>query len=466
MGHLLESVYNNSPVLLQNLFLNTYAIVLHLERYGKKFNKKFAEMDKTQWYSHSELEEYQNEKLRHLIKHAYDNIPYYRRIMQVRNLTPQDIKTTSDMVKLPTLTRDDIRQNFEDLLAVNYRRSLLRLGHTSGTTGSPLEFYWDISTCVVHHVADWRQKKWAGLEYGEKFASIQGRTIVPISQIKPPFWRMNWLHNQLFLSSFHLKSEDLPYYFDKLDRFKPKAIEGYPSTLYILARYLDDNNISFPIESVLTSSETLFPIQREVIERAFDCKVFDFYGMAERVVYASECEQHEGHHLNMDYGITEILNENDEPVPKGKTGRIVATGLYNYAMPLIRYKTSDVTSIRDKRCPCGREFPLMDDVTTKDEDIVVTPGGKLISPSVLTHPFKPMHNIEESQIIQEEKDQLLVKIVKRPQYTEKDTDQLISAMQHRLGKEMKISIEFVDSIPRTKSGKFRWVISKMPLEFT
>lgn len=173
------------------------------------------------------------------------------------------------------------------------------------------------------------------------------------------------------------------------------ATEGYPSTLIIWAKYLKSNKTALPMKAVLTSSETLFPVQRDTIEHSFQCKVYDFYGMAERVVFASECEYHNSH-LNLDYGITEILDVDKKTVPAGMIGRIVATSLWNYGMPLIRYVTSDTTAISDRKCSCGRIFPIMEKVTTKDEDIVTTPDGRLISSSVLTHPFKPMHNIEES----------------------------------------------------------------------
>jgi len=444
--------------------LNGYALILYFERYGRKFQLKLAEMREIQWFSIYEIEKHQNEKLRELIKYAYENVPYYNRLMRDLKLHPSDFKTKSDLIKLPVLDKENIRRHFHDLITRDRKFRWFRYGHTSGTTGSPLEIIWDIRTCVVHHAAYWRQKEWAGIKYGDKIAFIQGQPVVPLSQTKPPFWRLDRIHNHLYLSSFHLKLENLPYYFRELEKFKPKVIEGYPSTVYILARYLIENGLLFPLKAVFTSSEPLLPIQRETIEKAFCCKVFDFYGMAERVVFATECEHHNGLHLNLDYSIVEITDEDGYPVPSGRTGRIVATSLHNYAMPLIRYKTSDITSARKEGCPCGRGFPLIDSVTTKDEDIIVTPDGRFISPSILTHPFKPIHNILESQIIQEDMKTIVVKIVKRPHYTEKDTQRLISGLKERLGAEVEVNIEFVDQIPRTSSGKFRWVVSKVPLK--
>ena len=462
---LAEKIYKLSPHPLQTLFLNAYSSILYLERYGKKFWKLSEEFEANQWRPIAELEADQNEKLKKLIQHAYEHVPYYRKKMQLAKLTPKDVQSKADLYKFPLLTKDDIRNNTAALISTKYPKYLLRSGHTSGTTGSPLQFYYDIHTCVVHHVADWRQKYWAGLEYGQPYASLQGRVIVPMSQKKPPFWRKNYLNNQLFLSSFHLHEKNLPYYFEKLRKDKIRFIEGYPSNIYILALYLLKNKETFPLSGILTSSETLFDFQREAIESTFLCPIYDFYGMAERVMFATECEAHEGHHINLDYGMTEILNSDYEPVPVGTPGKMVATSLHNFAMPLIRYETNDVCALKRSTCSCGRSFPLMDDVATKNEAIISLPDGRLISPSVLTHPFKPMHNIAASQIIQESLDLLRIKIVKRPGFSKEDENKLIHAFHERLENQIKIEIEYVDLIPKTSSGKFKWVISKVKPTF-
>ena len=187
--------------------------------------------------------------------------------------------------------------------------------------------------------------------------------------------------------------------------------------------------------------------------------------MAERVVYATECEQHQGHHLNLDYGITEFLDSRHQPVDNGQLGTIVATSLFNRAMPMIRYQTNDSCSLKTESCSCGRGFPLMDEVATKNEAIVTLPDGRLVSPSVLTHPFKPMVNIIESQIIQERLDLIRVKIVKNQDYTHKDEEMLLAGFVERLGPDVALKVEYVDMIPRTKSGKFKWVISKVAHAF-
>lgn len=466
MTHIMQSLYDKCPYGIQNIMLSSYGLYLNYQRYGRRFIQQSEEFGKMQWWDYDRLVGYQNTRLRNMIAHVYDNVPYYRKIMKKEGLKPTDIQSQEDLWKLPLLTREDIKKNFNDLIAESLgavQKKRLIKGHTSGTTGSPLEFYWDRETCLINNVVHWRQKYWAGLQMHDRCAVLLGRTIVPIKQEKPPFWRMNYTHNTLWLSSFHLTSKNLPLYVQTLRELKPRYIEGYPSTLYILAKYLESKGETLELTAALTSSETLYPYQRTTIENSFACKVYDYYGLAERVVFASECESHVGHHINMDYTITEVVNDNGSHVGTEKMGWIVGTGLYNYAMPLIRYKTNDISAIKAKKCACGRAFPLLEDVTTKAEDIITTGDGRFISSSILTHPFKPLTNIVKSQIIQEDVKNIRIIIVKGPSYNNQDTELLISEMQKRVGADMKIHIEYTDEIPATASGKFRWVISRVPL---
>jgi phenylacetate-CoA ligase len=193
--------------------------------------------------------------------------------------------------------------------------------------------------------------------------------------------------------------------------------------------------------------------------------VFDVFSQAERVLFAMECEKHDGLHVQPEFGVLEIVGDDGEALADGRFGRIIATGLENHGMPLIRYEVGDVSAKEGAPCGCSRTLPRMAAVSTKAEDIVVTPEGRFISSSTLTHPFKPMVRIEKSQIVQETPGRVTVKIVRRPGYTDDDTRALVTALGERLGPSVAIEVEFVDDIPRGPSGKFRWVVSKVPLRF-
>lgn len=464
MEGLLKTIYTNSPTFLQNLGVSLYGLKVRIREYGRKFDLLLREFDDHLSWSRDQLLEYQDEQIRSLIAHCYERIPYYREIMRERKLTPADIKTGSDLQKLPILTRSMVRSLGDRLVATNMKPSELVVGHTSGTTGSPLRLVWDENVCLMKTVVDWRQKKIAGIRPGEKMALFLGRQVAPLDQKKPPFWRHNWALNQLFCSSFHLSNANLGYYFDKLRKFEPVALEGYPSTMSILAGYLNSRSETFPLRAIFTSSETLLPSQREEIEQAFGCRVFDFYGMAERIIFATECGSQHAKHLNIDFGHVEIGGARScqagEPI-----GRIVATGLHNYAMPLIRYETSDISSISKETCPCGCALPIMNGVASKDEDIVITPDGRYISSSILNAVTHHLTNVAESQIVQNDKATVIFRLVRRPEFSDADAKFIRDSMREVLGSEVTLNLEFVESIPRTEAGKFRWVISKVPLGF-
>lgn len=465
MSSSLERIYEKSPITIQTILLTIEGLRLKRLRFNKHYENMMKSLERFEYIGEEEIELLQFQKLQRIIRHVYSTVPYYRNLMENMKLTPKDFNALKDLQKLPILTKNIVTQHFNDLISRAYKRRQLYEGHTSGTTGSPFHVLYDKNTVIAHNAAIWWFRKMQGFEFGRPYATILGRVIVPLNQTRPPFWRFNRFWNQLFLSSFHLKDENLKYYFEAMRRYKIEAIQAYPSTAYILAKYLDKRDDYFAINFVFTSSETLLPIQRETIAKRFKCKVYDSYGLAEKTAYLSECNKFEGYHLHPDYGIVEILDDKNEPVPKGHFGKIVATGLNNYAMPLIRYEVGDISRYKLSQCSCGRNLHLLDGVTTKAEDIVVTPEGRLISSSVLTHPFKPLHNITKSQIIQTDMHSLLIKIVRGNGYNPNDGKLLLKEMRKRVGKNISITINYVNDIPNEKSGKYRWVVSTVPLNF-
>ena len=459
---MLQDLYNHSPYYVQTLLLNLFAAKVHKQRYGRQFKAVYSELDKTQYYSEQQIIEYQTKKFIDMVNHAYQTVPYYNKLFNTHAINPSNIQSLDDAKLIPLLTKDDIKNNFNELISSKFKRKDLVMGGTSGTTGTPLKVLWDQNTCIYTNAVDWRQKAWGGVNYGDKIAQLLGRPVVSTKREKKPFWQMDHIHNQLWMSSFHLSDENIAHYIEKLNAYKPAAIEGYPSTLYILAEYMNRNNIRLPMKAAFSSSETLLPFQKEEITRAFSCDLFDFYGLAERVVFATECKYHDGKHLNFEYGYTEIVDHDGNLVSEGEKGYLVSTSLQNYGMPILRYKTTDVTQFMTGTCECGRHMPRIQDITTKAEDIVVTPEGKMISASILTHPFKMANGINKSQIIQEKIDHITLKLVTDERYNENEENSLLENLRYRIGTNVTLTIEQVNDIPRTASGKYRWVISKVP----
>lgn len=462
-----DRIYQLAPAPLQTLFLNAIAWRKHRYRFtGDIARERRHRMRALERAPREEIERDQLDRLRTLVAHASATIPYYKESFRRAGVVTEDLKTLDDIRRLPILTRLDVQRSFDGLESASERRNRIRVARTSGTTGTPLRFSWDRESEWWNSAAYYGHRAWYDVAVGDPHISLLGRMIVSANQTRPPFWRHNRVINQLLMSTFHLRDENMPAYVDKIAEFKPKLIEAYPSTAYILARFMNARRIRIPVHAVTTSSEPLLAIQREAIEQAFDTKVFDYFGAAERVMAAGECTAHDGLHVFEPFGITEILDENHDPVPPGVHGRLVLTGLNNRVMPLIRYEIGDASAWIDGPCPCGRTWRRISPVTTKAEDILVTPSGRLISPSLLTHAFKPLDNVAASQILQEVPERMLVKIVRRPAYTDADTAQLLTALHERLGHEIDIEIRFVEEIARGRTGKLRWVISKVPLDMS
>jgi phenylacetate-CoA ligase len=260
---------------------------------------------------------WQEERLGRIVRLAYGHTRYYRETFDAIGLRPEDVRTLDDLRLVPMTPKEAVKERPGDFLtSASPRRGWLH-GHTSGTTGTPLSLWYDRETCIATNAVDRQHKWWGGAGPGEWVGLLLGRTIVPPRRSTPPFWRANHVQRQLWLSSFHLRDEWLPLYAAELRRRGIRFLEGYPSTLYILARHLLRAGERLQLTAAFSSSETLHHVQREAIEEAFQCRLFDYYGSAERVVYAAECEAHAGKHVAEEYGIVEIVDVRGTPVPEG-----------------------------------------------------------------------------------------------------------------------------------------------------
>ena len=453
-------LYQWAPRPIQTLLLNAYAANLHRVRFGKSYRALLVDWDESQWWEPSRLRDLQDVLVRQIVAYAAQRVPLYGRLWSEHGVVTSQVQGVADLPRLPVITKEHVRDAGRELLA-QPRPGPLTHGHTSGTTGSPLSLYYDRPMVVASNAADWRQKRWAGLELGGWCGVFLGRITVPLAQRRPPFWRTNYVQRQVWFSAFHLSEENIPRYLAAIRSRRLGFLEGYPSTLFIVARYLLRHAQQLPMRAVFTSSETLHAVQREAIEAAFQCPVFDFYGAAERVIFAGTCSEGRQKHFFDEYGVTEFVDDAERPLPDGHVGIMVGTSLWNRGMPLIRYRTSDVSRRELSRCPCGRGLGVLADVATKAEDIVVTPDGRFISPSVLTHPFKPFHQILKSQIVQDALDHLDVAIVPSAEFTDAHRSLLVAGLRERVGDGMRIDTRLVSGIPPGASGKYRWVVSRV-----
>ncbi len=457
MAGLLERFSTANPLTLKALsLLPSYRV----------FRDTYALLQRSQWWSREELEAYQRAELARLLEHAYEHVPYYRRIFDERSLCPGDIQEFADLQLLPFLTKEIVQNNLADLRATNFPENAFEYVRTSGSTGVPMGFYYEKG---VSRAKEWAFMKaqWdrVGYRFIDKCVVLRGH-VVDFAR-SGTFWKKAMFGRWLIMSSHQMTEENMPAYVDRIRKFSPKYIHAYPSTIVTLARCLRQNrNKPFPsLKAVLCGSENLYPWQRELIEEVFGCRVYSWYGNSEQTVLAGECEESSFYHIFPEYGIVELIGKDDRPVVlPGQMGEVVATSLTNYICPLIRYRTKDIAVLARRNCSCGRAYPLLEKVEGRLQEFIVTRKGQLISVTPINYESDAFENIKQFQMYQEEMGELVLKIVRKPGYTETDTERLRSELEWQLGDGIRVAICFVDSIPRTASGKYRYLIQKLPIE--
>ena len=437
------------------------------------FRATYDWLQQSQWWSRAQFEAYQLEQLQALVSHAYENVPYYRRIFDAQKLKPRDIATLEDLTKIPILTKEDIRANAEELLARNMSGVRLKRNTTEGSTGEPLELYHEHPTSQLRESAFYyRQWGWGGYRFGDPYVTLARHTIQALHRGgTPPLWDYRTNFNELTLASTEMHDANMRKFISLIRKFRPRFMYIYPSSAEILARYLQRYQIDdIKLDAIFSDSETLYPRTRELIESQLGCRIFDHYGLTERVVDAVECEQHQGYHVNMEYGIQELVDEDGQPIDKpGVLGTVVGTGFGSYAMPLLRYSTSDLASYAAGPCACGRDTTRIAAFHGRVGDYLVSKTGQLVPVLLMVDGHTPVWSkIREIRLRQEREGELHAMVVKVPAF---DEQEVASALQEELYRILRreqfhVRIQMVDRIPRTGSrGKWQLLEQKLPLQF-
>lgn len=464
MGDIQSSLKGYLSFVSRSAFFSAKGLLVRKIKYGRAFRQALQELEHNQWLDAEKLRRHQNAKLQRLIQHAAIHVPYYREQFRKLGLEPEDIQNADDLKQLPILDKTTLRERHAEFVAATINPRLLSPGWTTGSTGTPINALRTPQSIAIESAAIWRQRRWAGVSHNDRKAAVWGtiwdNVIMPASLNTGPYWRYNWAEKQLLLSYYHMSDDTLPQYFDKLAEFRPSFIEGFPSTMVTLARFLRRHNRFFPVKAIFTSSEPLYTTHRAEIEERFQTKVYDHYGQAERVAAAFECPQHNGLHVDPDYGILEVIQDNRDVAP-GETGEIIGTGLNNLAMPLIRYKTGDLATLARNPCTCGRHTPVIETIEGRLADLIVTPDGRTIPGNGIMGAFHDLENVSRTQVVQEQRTTLDVYLeVEEPQLPV-NVERLRSNLQACLGNSLEIRIHTVDRIS-ANGRKFRWMVSKLP----
>lgn len=456
-------VYGRSPIPFQNAMVSGYGLLQRRERRSRSFRRILAELEKTERWNLEELEALQALRLQKLIRHAYANVPYYRRVFEERRLTPSDIRAPVDLYKLPILTKQSVRRYAKELRASNVPRFRFRLGRTGGSTGIPLELLLDHDCILFDHALIQRHWSWAGYRPGDRVVFLRGLTLVPADEHQGTYWRFDWGENKIYLSGFHLSFDVMPFYVEKLQEWRPKFIAGYPSCMFTLARFMQHEDVRIPVQAIFTSSEKLSELERKVIEQQFQCRVWDRYGTGERLVVTQQCE-YGAYHQNAEFGVLQVDSPVGEPARVGQKGMLVLTGLANYSMPLIRYAIEDVGSLVQGNCPCGRNLPLAGVVDGRKDDVIVTAESRVMPRAGLDQIHEFVHNIERCQLVQSKVGEVTIRVQPRPGFNQDDSAELVRQLRKRLGAGTIIGFEVVEKLELTATGKQRFIVSEVDVD--
>ena len=463
---MLDKIYKFSPYFIKVILLNLKAFINERTRYTKGYYSYLKEYNNLWEADIVNVKRYQKKQLERLLLEVKEYVPYYKDIFDKDSISAKDIEKDPHRVlkSLPLLSKD-VRKSQVDLLVNNNpSRKLVEVGYTSGTSGSPTINYLD-NESIERAFALWtRFQNSIGIKKDDKSIRFSGRIIVKPSSTKPPFWVNNFVQNQLFMSTYHLTDENARYYVDKINKYKPVFLDGYPSAFYILARFIVDNNwkIDFIPKGITTTAETLHDYQRTLIEKAFHCKVYNQYASSEGSPFITECIK--GNlHVNQDSGVFEFLNKENQPAKPNEIGRMVVTSFRNYKTPLVRYDIQDTVlmSDNDSICDCGCSMPIIEKIIGREDDLLWTEEKGYIGR--MDTAYKGLVGISKSQIIQEELNLFIVKNVIDVDYTKAVEKKFRLNLEERLGEKAIVKMEYVDTIPLGKNGKFNAVVRRCKL---
>lgn len=433
-------------------------------RAGSKHLRHLRDLRRTQFDPPDVLAARQLAALQSQLRHAWDTVPYYRAAWGKAGVHPSDVQSLADLEAFPVVTKADIRRHGRALLSSAFDVSKLRVKRTSGSTGVPLTIYVDEPAVQWKTACTLRSDEWSGWRLGQRVAKVWGNPEYRHFGLKGRL-RNLLLDRAIYLDTLNLNDERIATFASQIRRQRPGLIFGHAHSLYLLACSLKKKRVmDVRPNGIISTAMLLHDWQRAVIEKVFDCPVTNRYGCEEVSLIASECEEHDGLHVNADSVYTEVLASGGRQSPES-SGQLIITDLTNRAMPLIRYQIGDVVVPSNRCCKCGRGLPLIERIEGRDADYVLTPTGQLISGISLTENFALLiPGTAQMQIVQESLYELRIRLVPDDEFGPESRRKIGELVHDTFGPQVQFDVELVASIPQEPSGKYRFCISKIARE--
>ena len=431
-------------------FIKCIVFPLHEFLKGHTSISQLRHLEKTQWLTMKEIKQLQKEKFQKFCGFVKEHVPYFKDLLDSK----------SNIIEFPFLTKEIIRKNIEKMCS-SKAYSLIR-SNTGGSTGEPLIFYLGKRRISADIAAKMRATRWWGVDIGDPEIVIWGS---PVELSRQDILRN--LRDKLFktklLSAFDMSEEKIYKYVSIIRKYKPKHIFGYPSSIYLLAKFARQSNMKLSnigVKVIFCTAERLYDHQRELILDVFDAPVANGYGGRDAGFIAHECP-HGSMHITAESIIVEIVDHEGNPLPAGYSGEIVITHLDSHDFPFIRYKTGDVGALSEDTCSCGRGLPILKNIEGRTTDFIITPDGKIMHGLSLVYVLRELEGIKEFKIIQEKPDCFIINIVKDSVFKTENETLIKDGFKKRIGTNIKIVFNYLPKIEAESSGKFRYVVSKV-----
>lgn len=442
MMSLQDKVYARAPLLIQNCLISLYGMKLYRERYGVYYEKELERLRRQRLV---EADIVQLNRLNRFLHFCQNHNRYYRDLFE-RHQINLPLKTLDDLKQIPILEKETLRTNpaiFSDVEAPI-------LGCTGGTTGTSLQVRFTVEDYQARMAHLDYFKEQHGFKTGMRRASFTDRMICPRDQKKAVYWRYNAPMKQMLYSVVHFHPRTIPAYVESLNDFQPHALDGSPSAMIEVAKYLKDHEerLTFKPVVIFPTSETLSPSGRALLEEVFEAPVYDQYASSEGAPLITEC-RHGRMHLHPETGIVEA----------GRDGEILVTSFTTHGTPLIRYRIGDRMTLGEETCPCGYTGTVISSIDGRQMNYVETPEGYKVFEGDLTAAVSVLPNsVLQVQVLQHDVDQIEMLYVKDEERFEANHETILKYEVERLfTPKMRIRLKNVPAIKKEPNGKIRVV---------
>ncbi|TVO50868.1 phenylacetate--CoA ligase family protein [Denitromonas halophila] len=417
-------------------------------------------MEASQWWPAARLETFQLDRLRAFLSDVSAHVPYYRQVFSAAGFDPATISRVADLQRLPFLTKPVIRAN-TDALRADDARGLARF-NTGGSSGEPLIFFIGDERVTHDVAAKWRATRWWDVDIGDREIVVWGSPIELGAQDRVRQFRDALMRTEL-MPAFEMSETKLDGFVARIRARRPAMLFGYPSAISHIARHAEKRGIRLDdlgVRVVFVTSERLYDDQRESIERLFGCPVANGYGGRDAGFIAHQCPSG-SMHITAEDIVVEIVDASGQVLPSGQSGEIVVTHLATRDFPFIRYRTGDIGVLDDTPCACGRGLPVLKEIQGRSTDFVIALDGTVMHGLSLIYVLRDIPAVRAFKIIQETLTLTRVQVEPGEGFSDRDVASIQSGLQARLGASVEIVVEQVAQVAPERSGKFRYVISKI-----